>query len=132
MADSSPDDATRDLYRGENLGLPYVFADGCRSRYLGGSSNCWGGWCRPLHEFDMERRDWVQYSGWPFALSELHPYYERVHRVLRLGPINDDIARWVDAIDRDDVRRIPLPSGRVEDIVTQFSWPLRLGRRVSR
>jgi choline dehydrogenase-like flavoprotein len=123
----SADDATRDLYRGKNLGLPYVFADGCRSRYLGGSSNCWGGWCRPLRELDMERRDWVQYSGWPFGLSELQPYYERVHRVLRLGPINDDIATWVDAIGRNDVRRIPLPSGRVEDIVSQFSWPLRLG-----
>ena len=32
----SPDDRTRDLYRGENAGLPYSFADGCRSRFLGG------------------------------------------------------------------------------------------------
>src|SRR6185437_2775960 len=42
------DEATRDLYRGESIGLPYLFADGCRSGFLGGSSNCWGGWCRPL------------------------------------------------------------------------------------
>ena len=38
----SMEEATRDLYRGENIGVPYVFADGCRSRYLGGSSNCSG------------------------------------------------------------------------------------------
>ena len=37
-----PDDATRDLYRGESVEIPYKFADGCRSRFLGGSSNCCG------------------------------------------------------------------------------------------
>ena len=42
-----PDDATRDLYRGKDIGQPYIFSDGCRGRFLGGSSNCWGGWCRP-------------------------------------------------------------------------------------
>src|SRR3569832_1346745 len=36
-----PDDDTRDLYRGEDVGLPYIFADGCRGRFLGGRSNCW-------------------------------------------------------------------------------------------
>lgn len=51
-----PDEETRDLYRGENAGLPYRFADGSRSRYLGGSSNCWGGWCRPLDPWDFEDR----------------------------------------------------------------------------
>lgn len=38
------DDATRDLARGEAAGFDYQFADGCRGRFLGGSSNCWGGW----------------------------------------------------------------------------------------
>ncbi len=68
------DEATRDLYRGESIGLPYLFADGCRCRFLGGSGNCWGGWCRPLGEEDFGRREWVPYSGWPFAKSELQPY----------------------------------------------------------
>src|SRR5690349_16660229 len=62
-----PDQATRDLYRGECVGLPYKFADGCRSRFLGGSSNCWGGWCAPMDPHDFERRDWIPHSGWPFA-----------------------------------------------------------------
>jgi choline dehydrogenase-like flavoprotein len=121
------DEATRDLCRGENIGLPYVFADGCRSRFLGGSSNCWGGWCSPLREHDMEQRDWVPESGWPFARRELQPYYERAHPVLRLGPVTYDVDHWVAAINRKDVRRIPLPSGRVEDSVSQFSSPSRLG-----
>jgi choline dehydrogenase-like flavoprotein len=68
-----PDDATRDLYRGENVGIPYTYADGSRSRFLGGSSNCWGGWCRPLDSWDFEKRDWVTDSGWPFGLDELRP-----------------------------------------------------------
>ena len=37
------DHETRDLYRGKATGLNYQFADGCRARFLGGSSNCWGG-----------------------------------------------------------------------------------------
>src|SRR5258708_27154661 len=40
------DEATRDLYRGESIGLPYLFADGCRCRFLGGRGNCLGRWGR--------------------------------------------------------------------------------------
>ena len=87
-----PDDETRDLYRGENVGLPYSFADGSRSRYFGGSSNCWGGWCRPLDPWDFEKRDWIPHSGWPFGLEELAPYYARTHELLKLGPQNFDPA----------------------------------------
>jgi choline dehydrogenase-like flavoprotein len=122
------DEATSDLYRGINSGLPYAFADNCRTRFLGGSSNCWGGWCAPLQPLDMERRAWVAESGWPFTRADLQPFYERAHRFLRLGPVNYDIAHWVGAIGRPDVFRVPLPSGRVEDHLTQFSAPSRMGR----
>jgi choline dehydrogenase-like flavoprotein len=124
-----PDDDTRDLYRGENVGIPYTFADGSRSRFLGGSSNCWGGWCRPLDPWDFEKRDWVQDSGWPFGLEELQPYYARTHALLQLGPENFDPAYWEAAIHRRDVRRHPLPSGNVRDTVSQFSPPVRFGKR---
>ena len=60
-----PDAFARDLNRGLNTGLPYSFADGSRSRYLGGSSNCWAGFCRPLDEEDFMARPWVPGSGWP-------------------------------------------------------------------
>jgi choline dehydrogenase-like flavoprotein len=122
-----PDAATRDLYRGENAGLPYVFADGCRGRFLGGSSNCWGGWCGPLQEHDMAKRDWVPDSGWPFDRRTLDPYYERAHEVLQLGPYDYDVGRWVAKIDRHDVRRLPFVSGKVRDTLSQFSSPGRLG-----
>ncbi|GLU30538.1 GMC family oxidoreductase [Trinickia caryophylli] len=122
------DDETRDLYRGENVGLPYTFADGSRSRYLGGSSNCWGGWCRPLDPWDFDKRDWVAHSGWPFGLDELAPYYARTHAWLKLGPNNFDPAFWEQAIGRADVRRVPLVTGLVRDTIAQFSPPARFGK----
>jgi choline dehydrogenase-like flavoprotein len=122
-----PDEDSLDLYRGENAGLPYGFADGCRSRFLGGSSNCWGGWCRPLDDWDFTRREWVPCSGWPFGRSELVPYYERAHQILKLGPRNFEPEFWETAIGRNDVRRIPLASTRIVDTVSQFSPPVRFG-----
>ncbi|WP_144144765.1 FAD-dependent oxidoreductase [Paraburkholderia sp. BCC1884] len=123
-----PDDETRDLYRGENAGLPYTFADGSRSRYFGGSSNCWGGWCRPLDPWDFDKRDWIAHSGWPFGLDELAPYYARTHELLKLGPQNFDPAYWEREIGRPDVRRLPLGTGHMRDTVAQFSPPLRFGK----
>jgi choline dehydrogenase-like flavoprotein len=125
----TPDDATRDLYRGESTALPYRFADGCRSRFLGGSSNCWGGWCRPFDDWDFEQRDWVAHSGWPIKAGDLAPYYPRTHRYLDLGPFNYDIAQFVAEMNRADVSRMPLPTGRVWDSISQFSPPVRMGRR---
>jgi choline dehydrogenase-like flavoprotein len=121
-------EATRDLYRGESIGLPYLFADGCRSRYLGGSSNCWGGWCRPLEEEDFLKREWVPYSGWPFTKAELQPYYERSHDILGLGPTRFDSGFWVDMIRHPDVRRHPFTGSGVVDVISQLSPPVRLGK----
>ncbi|MGB8857514.1 MAG: FAD-dependent oxidoreductase [Burkholderiales bacterium] len=122
------DDATRDLYRGENVGLPYDFADGCRSRFLGGSSNCWGGWCRPFEDIDFQQRDWVPNSGWPFGAEEVAPYYARTHELLQLGPVNYDPAFWEAAVGRADVRRLPLTGKKIEDVLIQFSPPSRFGK----
>jgi choline dehydrogenase-like flavoprotein len=123
-----PDAATRDLYRGECIGIPYDFSDGCRSRYLGGSSNCWGGWCRPMDALDFERRDWVPHSGWPFGPQELAAHYEEAQRVLQLGVTNFDAKYWVDAINRTDVRRLPFSGRMLVDGVSQFSPPLQAGK----
>ncbi len=124
----APDDATRDLYRGENIGLPYLFADSCRSRFLGGSSNCWGGWCKPFDDLDFQQRDWVPNSGWPFGPEALEPYYQRVHDLLKLGPVNYDPAFWEAAINRADVRRLPFTDDKIQDVISQFSPPARFGK----
>lgn len=123
-----PDDDTRDLYRGDSTGIDYQFSDGCRTRFLGGSSNCWGGWSRPLDPWDFAERDWIPNSGWPLTLDELAPWYASAHRVLKLGPVNFDPSYWESAIGRADVRRLPLSTGRIRDTVSQFSPPVRFGR----
>ena len=65
----SYDRATQDLYRGHTSGQPHPALDACRQRFLGGSSNAWGGWLRPLEPIDFERRDWIRDSGWPLSAA---------------------------------------------------------------
>jgi len=68
------------LYAGENAGAPVAFEVG-RLRFLGGSTNHWGGRCAPLDDMDFRRRDWVPHSGWPIARAELEPFYLRARQV---------------------------------------------------
>src|SRR3954469_2586959 len=63
------------LYAGTQSGRSYIALDAGRLRLLGGSTNHWGGWCRPLDAIDFERRDWMPHSGWPFPKSALDAYY---------------------------------------------------------
>lgn len=39
---------TQSLYQGEDVGPPYFDVESARLRYFGGTTNHWGGWCRPL------------------------------------------------------------------------------------
>ncbi len=125
-----PDGATADLYRGETRGLPYVFADGSRYRYFGGSSNGWAGYCRPLAPIDFAQREWVPDSGWPLDASALEPYLPRAHDFLDLGPFDYQLPEWISRIQRTDVRRFPMPpDSRLEDLMTRFCVPTSLRGR---
>ncbi|MDE2466177.1 MAG: GMC family oxidoreductase, partial [Alphaproteobacteria bacterium] len=89
---------TQNLYAGQEVGIPYVPLDETRLRYLGGSTNHWGGWCRPLTEIDFERRAWVPYSGWPFGRAALEPYFSRAQALVEAGPfLYDALADKVSA-----------------------------------
>jgi hypothetical protein len=121
------DTGTTDLTRGENVGLPHDVGPGFRSRYLGGSSNCWGGWCRPWEPWEFDRREWIPESGWPIQAAEVAPHFERAIKLLKLGPNRFDAAYWEKAIGRHDVRRIPTDPDLMYDIVAQFSPPVRFG-----
>ena len=81
------DPAVQALYKGENTGEAYgADLDACRSRYFGGSTNCWGGMCLPLSEWDFHERKWVSHSGWPIRYQELKPYLVRAHELCDSGP----------------------------------------------
>ena len=108
------DSATQSLYEGQNTGPLKIQLDVERMRHFGGTTNLWGGFCRPLDEQDFEERDWVPNSGWPFRRSELDPFYERAHELCHLGPFNYDVNAWN---SNNENCSIPLNNGR---LVTKF------------
>ena len=38
---------TQDMYKGKNIGQPYIPLNVTRLRFFGGSTNHWSGWCVP-------------------------------------------------------------------------------------
>jgi choline dehydrogenase-like flavoprotein len=80
------DPQNQKMYAGGQSGLSYIALDSGRLRFLGGSTNHWGGWCRPLDEIDFEKRDWMAYSGWPFPRQALEAYYPRAQALVEAGP----------------------------------------------
>lgn len=90
-----PDEATQDLYSGDDVGRPYEIFPTSRFRYLGGTTNGWGGaWCDLPSPLDFEAREGVPHSGWPFSLSDLEPWYRRAQPILRLGEYGYSLAEW--------------------------------------
>jgi choline dehydrogenase-like flavoprotein len=77
-------DEIQELYDGSNSGKDYPIY-GSRLRYFGGTTNHWGGMCRPFDKEDFEKRKFVRYSGWPFTKKDLDPYYKMAHSYLDLG-----------------------------------------------
>ncbi len=110
------DQAIQSLYQGTGTGVTYLPLDGSRVRSLGGSSNHWGGWCRPLDEIDFEQRDWLPYSGWPFPRTELDPYYPRAQRLVEAGTWYYDQAG-----EHIDGKILPLGEGGIYTSWYQFS-----------
>lgn len=80
----SADPAVQSLYEGDIAGLDYSLT-GTRLRFLGGTSNHWGGWCGHFDDADFSVREWVPYSGWPITHNELTPYYYEAAEILNLG-----------------------------------------------
>jgi choline dehydrogenase-like flavoprotein len=112
------DAATQALYAGTETGVSYTPLDAARLRYLGGSSNHWGGWCRPLDAIDFEERAWLPHSGWPFGRETLEPYFARAQSIVEAGPfIYDDPAKWTEALGAP----VPLGDGGTYTTYFQFS-----------
>jgi len=83
------------LYQAASVGEHYYQPlDACRSRYFGGSTNCWGGICTPLDPIDFEERPWIRWSGWPISWSDLAPFLLRAHRVCSTGPFLYGPGAW--------------------------------------
>jgi choline dehydrogenase-like flavoprotein len=115
---------TQDLYRGENVGMPYYDLDQSRLRFFGGTVAIWGGRCALLDEIDFRRRDWVPHSGWPIAREDLLPFYERAHGMLDLGEFNYDEHVWKTLGVRDpglDPAKIDVALWRFDEMRERFA-----------
>jgi choline dehydrogenase-like flavoprotein len=116
------------LYGGRNVGLPYCPLDICQLRYLGGSTNAWGGWCRPLDSIDFESRPWVEQSGWPITMSALAPFYRRAHELCQIASDDYYPERVVVELGHPRARLLPFDPARLETRIYRFSPPTRFGQ----
>lgn len=80
------DEETQKLYDSEVVGLPHAGVREGRARVFGGTTTLWGGQALRLDAFDLQKRSWVPFSGWPISREELEDFYDRADRILQLGP----------------------------------------------
>src|SRR4051812_5196224 len=113
------DPAIQRMYSGSQTGPRYAALDAGRLRLLGGGTNHWGGWCRPMDAIDFEARDWAPHSGWPISRKVLEPYYPRAQALVEAGP-------WIydqkgDADNAAEGTVLPLSGGGLYTSWFQFS-----------
>lgn len=81
------DAKTQALYEGASDGAPYLTLEASRLRFLGGSSNHWGGWCRPLDAIDFEKRSWLPHSGWPISKKDIDSHFVKAQSLCEAGTL---------------------------------------------
>jgi choline dehydrogenase-like flavoprotein len=113
----------QELYRGGTVGAPYEPYD-TRLRYFGGSTNHWGGYCRPLEECDFEVRPWIPYSGWPIRRMDLAAYYDAAGDLCQIGAVELEPSIWA---ERLGLPILGLEAGRLRNLVFQVGPPTRFG-----
>jgi choline dehydrogenase-like flavoprotein len=98
-----------------------------RQRRFGGTTTIWGGRCVPFDPIDFEARDYIPYSGWPFGLDALLPFYPRANELCEAG----DFEYRADAAFSVPLR--PMIEGFrsphfTTDTLERFSRPTDFGR----
>ena len=119
------DAASQSLYETiRNVGRDYPSLHGSRTRFFGGSTNCWTGHCMPLRAVNFEKLSWSRYTGWPISLADLQPYYRRAEVILGLSTTRCDAASIA---ARLGLKLLPFDPTR---ILTEFSPydPVRFGQ----
>ena len=110
------DEATQSLYAGADLGMEYYPLEDSRLRFLGGTTNIWGGRCVPLQPLDFETRSWVPHSGWPVSYEDLDVYYQQAHADLELGDYDYSAELWAGL----DTRAPDFDEGLFETLFWRF------------
>lgn len=84
----TPDDATQDLHNGFATGLPYFSPGGSRLRFFGGTTNHWGGLCKPFVDIDFQVQPGVRHSGWPIGSTDIAGHYGRAAEICNLASLD--------------------------------------------
>jgi choline dehydrogenase-like flavoprotein len=87
------DPDTQELYDATLTGNDETDMLAGRLRFLGGTSNHWGGHCLPLDRLDIERAPLSGMTGWPLSYDELLTYYPRGHAYCDLGRFDYDVTQ---------------------------------------
>jgi len=121
------DENIQELYQGKTTGQRYYPLMSSRLHYFGGTTGHWAGFCSTMDQIDFEKRDWVNYSGWPILRSDLDDYYQRAQKLLELGPFEYGLQYW----QKKDPALVPIPADPnvVWNKMWQFSPPTRFGTR---
>jgi len=107
-------DESQEFYRGQSVGAPYFDLTETRLRFLGGSSNHWGGNCRPYDPIDYEARAWIPDSGWPIDISDVQPYLEEACEILEIPMFGDEL-------------KLEGSQGRLQEFILHESPPVLFG-----
>jgi choline dehydrogenase-like flavoprotein len=111
------DGKTQGLYKGKNVGLPYHDLLGCRLRYFGGTTNHWGGYCRPNDPIDYEGRKSMNMPKWPINEVDLAPYMSTAAKELGLSDNFFDIEPF---LDKNGIPKEQLIDNVTSDLYTKM------------
>lgn len=124
-----PDDSYRDFFNADTDGQSYDLV-ASRYRALGGATNRWAGWCRPLDPYEMRNRRWVGGLRWPIPAAELAQYSQRAADLLNLGPWDWDASDLARRAGKPALADVPGVRGRLASVVWRFATePLSFAQR---
>jgi choline dehydrogenase-like flavoprotein len=111
----SADPECQALYDGDIIGLAHDLG-GSRTRQLGGSTNCWGGFCLPHEAYLLGPRPWISHAGWPMPAEEIISFYNVAAQFLGINMESFEIGTVATS------NRFLLPEGtdRVSTSVSQI------------
>ena len=78
---------SQDIYKGKDISGEYFPLDTSRLRFLGGSSNHWGGSCINFEDYDFKAKKASPDGAWPINAQDLNPYKNEASETLDVKPV---------------------------------------------
>ena len=82
---------SQDIYKGKVINGEYFPLDTSRLRFLGGSSNHWGGSCMNFEDYDFKAKKASPDGAWPINAQDLNPYKNEASETLDAKPVPESV-----------------------------------------